>query len=68
MSGIYKDCPYCAREILKKPVLEKHQGRYSVLCPYCLAHRSEWTESIEQAVISWNNYMRGSGGGQINNA
>jgi len=58
MSKIYKPCPYCGHEILKKPILEKHQDMYSVLCPYCLSHRSEWVETIEEAVISWNEYLR----------
>ena len=55
---IYKSCPYCLQDILKKPILEKHQNRYSILCPYCLSHRSEWVDTIENAVISWNIYMR----------
>ena len=58
MSGIYKLCPNCFCEILKEPIFEKHQQRYSVLCPYCLSHRSKWTDSIENAVVSWNTYMR----------
>lgn len=58
MSGIYKPCPYCRNEILKKPILEKQQGAYSILCPYCLSHRSEWVDTIDEAIISWNEYMR----------
>ena len=58
MSNLYKPCPYCGQKILKKPILEKQQGAYSILCPYCLSHRSEWVETIEQAIISWNEYMR----------
>ena len=58
MSGIYKPCPYCGQEILKKPILEKQQGAYSILCPYCLSHRCEWVETIEQAIASWNVYLR----------
>jgi len=55
---LYKSCPYCLQGILQKPILEKHQNRYSILCPYCLSHRSEWVDTIENAVISWNTYMR----------
>jgi len=58
MSGIYSPCPNCFREMPKDPVFEKHQGRYSVLCPHCLSHRSEWASTIEEAIISWNTYMR----------
>jgi DNA-directed RNA polymerase subunit RPC12/RpoP len=58
MDKIYADCPYCLQEILRKPILEKHQGRYSILCPYCLSHRSEWVDTIENAIVSWNKYMR----------
>ena len=55
---IYKACPYCFNEILQKPILEKHQGRVAILCPYCLSHRSEWVDTIEKAIESWNIYMR----------
>ena len=58
MSSIYKYCQYCMSEILKKPILEKHQNRYSILCPYCLSYRSEWVASIEAAIVSWNTYQR----------
>ena len=58
MSKIYKACPYCMREIEKKPILEKHQGQYSILCPYCLSHRSEWVAAIDEAIVSWNKYAR----------
>ena len=58
MSRIYKPCPYCMNDIQKKPILELHQGEYSILCPYCLSHRSEWVNSIETAIVSWNTYMR----------
>ena len=58
MSKIYKDCPYCREEIQKKPILEKHQGRMSILCPYCLSHRSEWVNGIDEAIRSWNEYIR----------
>jgi transcription elongation factor Elf1 len=58
MDKIYEDCPFCMREILQEPILEKHQGRYSLICPHCLSHRSEWVESIEKAVVSWNTYIR----------
>ena len=58
MSKIYKPCLYCISEILKKPILEKHQGRYSILCPYCLSYRSEWVDSIEAAIVSWNTFLR----------
>ena len=58
MENKYKPCPYCFSEILDKPILEKLQGRFSVICPYCFTHRSEWTDTEENAVISWNNYMR----------
>ena len=58
MGKIYKDCQFCFQEINIKPVLEKHQSRYSILCPYCLSHRSEWVENIEAAIVSWNSYMR----------
>ena len=57
-SSLYKPCPYCGNEILQKPILEKQQGTYSILCPYCLSHRSEWVESIDEAILSWNEYMR----------
>jgi DNA-directed RNA polymerase subunit RPC12/RpoP len=57
---IYLPCPYCGSEILKKPYLERQQGEYSIICPYCITHRSEWAgaDTIEKAVISWNTYMR----------
>ena len=58
MNKIYKACPYCRHDILQKPILEKQQGAYSILCPYCISHRSEWVDTIEQAIISWNEYMR----------
>lgn len=58
MSGTYSPCPYCMREISAKPILEKHQKRYSILCPHCLSHRSEWVETIGEAIQSWNRYMR----------
>ena len=60
MKRIYEPCPYCNSVILKKPYLERQQDEYSILCPYCLTHRSEWVESIEKAIISWNTYMRES--------
>jgi len=55
---IYEDCPYCFSELLIEPIFEKHQGRHSMLCPYCRSHRSEWAKTIEEAINSWNNYMR----------
>ena len=55
---IFKDCPFCMQEILRKPLLDKHQGRYSILCPYCRFHRSEWVNTIDEAIRSWNKYMR----------
>ena len=58
MSKIYEPCPYCLQEITVKPILEKHQGRYSILCPHCLSHRSEWVDTIEESILSWNTYMR----------
>jgi DNA-directed RNA polymerase subunit RPC12/RpoP len=58
MSKIYEPCPYCMQEILVKPILERHQGRLSILCPYCLSHRSEWANTIEDVISSWNNYSR----------
>ena len=58
MNAIYKPCPYCMNDIEKKPILEKHQGEYSILCPYCLSHRSEWVRSIDEAIVSWNSYMQ----------
>lgn len=66
MNVIYKPCPYCGSEILSKPILEKQQREYSILCPYCLRHRSEWVESIEKAIVSWNTYMRESSAGVLN--
>jgi len=58
--NLYKPCPYCGNDILKKPILERQQGEYSILCPYCLTHRSEWAgaDTIEKAVISWNIHAR----------
>jgi len=58
MDKIFKDCLFCRQEILREPILDKHQLRYSFRCPHCLSHRSEWVESIEKAQISWNTYMR----------
>jgi len=58
MDKIYKDCPFCFHEILQKPILDKHQGRYSILCPYCLSHRSAWVATIEAVIESWNGYFR----------
>jgi DNA-directed RNA polymerase subunit RPC12/RpoP len=58
MGNIYKPCVYCRNEIMIKPILEKHQGQYSILCPHCLSHRSEWVDTIEAAILSWNTYMR----------
>ena len=58
MSSIYKPCPYCFQEITKKPVLQKLQGRLSILCPFCLSHRSAWVETKEEAIESWNIYGR----------
>ena len=65
MKKLYEPCPYCNSVILKKPYLERQQGDYSILCPYCLTHRSEWVESIEKAIISWNTYMRESARGVL---
>jgi len=48
MGGKYKECPYCMGEIEGKPILEKYQGRYSMVCPYCLTHRSEWVAFLVQ--------------------
>ena len=58
MRNKYKPCPNCFSEILKELILEKHQMRYSILCPYCLSHRSEWVKTIEETIHSWNKYMR----------
>ena len=58
MSRIYKDCPYCFSEITKKPILQKLQDRYSILCPFCYAHRSEWVSTTVEAIESWNKYIR----------
>lgn len=58
MHAIYMDCPYCFQEITKKPILKWHQERCSILCPHCLSHRSEWVATIDEAIISWNTYMR----------
>ena len=58
MDSKYKPCPYCFCEILQKPIFEKHQGRLAVLCPHCLAHRGEWAKTAEEAIESWNTYMR----------
>jgi hypothetical protein len=54
----YKPCPYCFCEIVDEPALDKHQGRFSIICPHCLSHRSEWTGTIEESIASWNSYMR----------
>ena len=52
----YRDCPNCSGEILTEPIIEKHQGRFSVLCPYCRSYRSgNWAATKEEAVASWNN-------------
>jgi hypothetical protein len=45
-------------EIQKKPILDKHQGRLSIRCPYCKFHRSEWKLTIDEIILSWNTYMR----------
>jgi len=58
MDKKYKPCPYCFCEIINNPIYEKHQGRFSVICPYCRSHRSEWKETEEECIISWNTYMR----------
>jgi hypothetical protein len=58
MGKIYKACPSCLQEITIKPVLQKLQGRYSILCPLCFAHRSQWRSKINDAILSWNTYMR----------
>ena len=58
MGKTYKPCPYCFCEISDEPIIEKLQGRFSIICPYCLTHRSEWTESKDECIISWNTYMR----------
>lgn len=58
MNKIYESCPYCLREITVKPILQKLQDRYSILCPHCLSHRSKWVGTIEEAIKSWNGYMR----------
>ena len=58
MERIYKPCPYCFSEITGEPVFERHQGRISIVCPYCFSHRSEWTDTKEESIISWNGYMR----------
>ena len=54
----YKPCPYCFCEISKEPIFEKHQGRVAVLCPHCRAHRGEWVGNVDEAIKSWNTYMR----------
>jgi len=58
MENKYKSCPYCFCELLIEPILEKFQGRFSYICPYCHSHRSEWKNTIEECIISWNTYMR----------
>ena len=58
MNNLYKPCPYCFCDINKNPIFEKHQTRVSILCPYCQSHRSEWVDSVETAIESWNTYMR----------
>ena len=58
MSNIYKPCPYCFSEISGEPIFETFQGRFSVICPHCFTHRSEWTDTKEESAISWNTYMR----------
>ena len=58
IENIFKPCPYCMEKMLKEPTLERHQGRLSYRCPHCLSHRSEWVDNEEEAVLSWNRYMR----------
>lgn len=54
MSKIYKDCWYCGEKIEKKPVIDKHQGRISIRCPYDLRTRGGWKDTVEAAIHSWN--------------
>ena len=58
METSYKSCPYCGGRILEKPILERHQGRVSFICPHCKSHRSEWVNTEEEAKLSWNSYLR----------
>ena len=54
-----KRCWYCGHELVNKPVLEKRQTRYSVLCPYCRTARLiEWKDTREEAVAAWDEFMQ----------
>ena len=52
-----KICRYCKNEILN-PIIDKHQGRVCIVCPYCRSHLSEWSDNIEKAKESWNTYIK----------
>ena len=58
MDKIYEDCRYCRKEILRDPIEDRHQGRVSILCPYCLWRCGQWKQTTEEAVHSWNTYKR----------
>ena len=51
-----KECRYCYQEI-KEPIFDRHQGRYSIICPYCRSRLVEWKKTMDEAIASWNGYM-----------
>ena len=50
----YEDCLKCRQKIIDEPLLEKHQGRVSYLCPHCRNQRGGWRDSKEDARKAWN--------------
>ena len=56
MNKIY--CSRCKCEILKKPILDVHQTRYAVVCPYCRERIIDWQNTKEETIASWNKYIR----------
>ena len=49
----YKPCLKCENSF-PKPIVDEYQGRYSIRCPKCLAWRSEWVATVNEAIESWN--------------
>ena len=47
-------CSYCGNQIKIHPIVDEHQGRISVRCPYCLSNRGVWVSTLDEAISAWN--------------
>lgn len=52
--NILSPCGWCGHKIEKDPIVDYHQEKISIRCPYCLYRRGEWADTLEKAIENWN--------------